>query len=97
MSKIMSNSTAEISSEIASEIAFNEIYTRHIGGEQFAYRARYTPGKAVVWSAQVFENGDLKGEPSGSIIDNDLTGNALREYVASYIEGIIERGIGIAE
>jgi hypothetical protein len=93
MSKIMSQTMPEI----RSEIAFNDVYIRHIGGEQFAYRARYTLGKTVEWSAQVFENGDLKGEPSGSIIDNDLAGNALREYVASYIEGIIERGIGIAE
>jgi hypothetical protein len=93
----MSKSISRIVSEIRSEIAFNDVYTRHIGGEQFAYRARYTPGKTVEWSAQIFENGDLKGEPSGSIVDNDLTDNALREYVVSYIEGIIERGIGIAE
>ena len=93
MSKIMS----KIMSETRPEITFTDVYTRHIGGEQFAYRARYTPGKTVEWSAQVFENGELKGEPSGSIVYNDLADNALREYVVSYIEGIIERGIGIAE
>ena len=81
----------------SSEIVFNDVYTRHVGGELFAYHAKYRPGKTVTWSAQIFENGDLKGEPSGIIVDNYLAGDALRQYVISYIEGIIERGIGIAE
>jgi hypothetical protein len=81
----------------SSEIVFNDVYTRRVGGELFAYHAKYRPGTTVDWSAQVFENGDLKGEPSGTIVDNELAGDALRQYVISYIEGIIERGIGIAE
>ena len=80
-----------------SEIVFNDVYTRRVSGEQFAYHAKYRPGETVDWSAQIFENGDLKGEPSGTIVDNALTGDALRQYVISYIEGIIERGTGIAE
>jgi hypothetical protein len=78
-------------------ITFEDVYTRRVSGEQFAYRAHYNTGKSVEWAAQVFENGDLKGEPSGTIADNNFTGDALRQYVISYIEGIIERGIGIAE
>lgn len=78
-------------------ITFDDVYTRRVSGEQFAYRAQYSTGKVVRWSAQVFEDGDLKGEPSGTIADNSFAGDALRQYVISYIEGIIERGIGIAE
>ncbi len=76
---------------------FNDVYTRRISGEQFEYKARYSVGKEVVWSAQVFENGELKGEPCGAITDNTLQDEALQQYIVSYIEGIIERGLGIAE
>lgn len=79
------------------EIVINDNYTRRVGGEQFSYRVCYTPGETVEWSARVFENGDLKGEPSGTIVDNVLKDEALRQYIIGYLEGIIERGIGIAE
>jgi hypothetical protein len=78
-------------------ITFSDVYTRRVGGEQFEYRVRYSTGKVVEWSAQVFEDGDLKGQPSGTIADNSFSGEALRQYVIGYIEGIIERGLGIAE
>lgn len=80
-----------------SEITFNDNYTRHVGGEQYSYRVSYTPGETVEWSARVFHDGELKAEPSGSIVDNTLQGDALKQYVIAYLEGIIERGIGIAE
>lgn len=79
------------------EIIINDNYTRRVGGEQFSYRVSYTPGETVEWTARVFENGDLKGEPSGTIVDNTLQDEALRQYIIGYLEGIIERGIGIAE
>ncbi|HEY4316661.1 MAG TPA: hypothetical protein VGN04_03575 [Herbaspirillum sp.] len=79
------------------EIVINDNYTRRVGGEQFSYRVSYIPGGTVEWSARVFENGDLKGEPSGTIVDNVLKDEALRQYIIGYLEGIIERGIGIAE
>jgi hypothetical protein len=58
---------------------------------------RYTTGKALEWEAKVYLDGELKGTPSGSIIDNTLKGEALRQFVISYVEGIIERGDGIDE
>ena len=79
------------------EITFNDNYTRRVSGEQYSYRVSYTPGETVEWSAHVFHDGDLKGEPNGSIVDNTLAGEALRQYIIGYLEGIIERGIGIAE
>lgn len=82
---------------MSQNIQFSDVYTRRISGEQFEYRAQYSTGKEVIWSAQVFENGELKGEPCGTITDNSLQDDALRQYVISYIEGIIERGLGIAE
>ena len=78
-------------------LTFNDTYTRRVSGEQYAYRVRYNVGDMIEWTAQVFENGDLKGEPSGSIADNTLSGDALRQYIIAYIEAILERGIGIAE
>jgi hypothetical protein len=76
---------------------FSDVYTRRVGGEQFEYQAQYSVGKDVLWSARVFENGELKGEPCGALTDNSLQGDALKQYIVSYIEGIIERGLGIAE
>jgi hypothetical protein len=80
-----------------SDITFNETYTRKVGGELFTYRVHYIEGDNVEWSAKVFENGDLKGEPSGTIIDNQQHGESLKQTVIAYVEGIIERGLGIAE
>ncbi|MES2934064.1 MAG: hypothetical protein V4805_11330 [Pseudomonadota bacterium] len=76
---------------------FKDEYTRRVSGEIFTYEASHDSGKNVQWRARIFLNGDLKGEPSGSIVDNTLTGNDLRQYVVSYIESIIERGLGIDE
>lgn len=76
---------------------FSDTYTRRVSGEQFEYHAQYSTGQNVIWSAQVFQNGELKGEPCGAITDNTLQDDALRQYIVGYIEGIIERGLGIAE
>lgn len=78
-------------------IKFSDTYTRRVSGDQFQYHAQYSSGETVIWSAQVFQNGELKGEPGGAIADNTLQDDALRQYIVSYIEGIIERGLGIAE
>ena len=77
--------------------SIQDIYTRKVGGETFQYEAQYTTGKTLEWKAKVYLDGDLKGAPSGSIIDNTLQGESLRQFVISYVEGMIERGIGIDE
>ena len=80
---------------------FKDEYTRKVSGETFTYEAIYDAGDdasgTVGWRARVFLNGDLKGQPEGTVIDNALRGDALKQYVISYIENIIERGLGIAE
>lgn len=75
----------------------SDLYTRKVSGETYHYDAHYTSGDQVQWAARVFLDGDLKGTPGGTIIDNTMTGDALRQYVISYIEGIIERELGIEE
>ncbi|HEY9279650.1 MAG TPA: hypothetical protein VIP51_06200 [Eoetvoesiella sp.] len=74
-----------------------DLYTRKVGGETFQYEVQYTPGHTVPWQAKVYLDGELKGSPSGSIIDNVMSGEALKQFVISYVEGMIERGIGIDE
>ena len=74
-----------------------EVYTRKVSGETFEYELRYTPGETVKWQACIYHHGEIKGKPSGSIIDNVLSGEALQQFVVSYVEGIIERGIGLEE
>lgn len=77
--------------------SIQDVYTRKVGGETFQYQVRYTSGKSLAWEAKVYLDGELKGTPSGSIIDNTMDGEALRQFVISYVEGIIERGVGIDE
>lgn len=72
-------------------------YTRRVSGETFQYEAQFNAGNRVEWSARVYLNGDLKGEPAGSVIDNAMSGDELQQYIIAYIEGIIERGLGIEE
>ncbi|MGZ3158229.1 MAG: hypothetical protein ACXU7H_04025 [Burkholderiaceae bacterium] len=72
-------------------------YTRKVSGETFQYEAQFNGGDRVEWRARVYLNGELKGEPAGSVIDNTMDGAALKQYIIAYIEGIIERGLGIEE
>jgi len=76
---------------------FTDEYTRRVSGETFQYEATFNLGKQVEWSAKVYLNNELKGEPKGTVIDNKMKENALRQYVIAYIEGIIERGLGMEE
>jgi len=78
-------------------ITIRDVYTRRVSGETYVYEAEYTTGNEVVWLARVFLDGDLKGTPGGKITGNVLEGDALRTYVISFIENIIERGLGIDE
>lgn len=72
-------------------------YTRKVSGETFQYDARINVNDQVEWNARVYLNGELKGEPKGSVIDNAMDGAELKQYVIAYIEGMIERGLGIEE
>ncbi|HTD02447.1 hypothetical protein [Undibacterium sp.] len=76
---------------------FEDEYTRKVSGETFQYTAEFTSGENVAWSARIYQGGVLKGEPGGTFIDNTAVGNDLRMYVISYIETIIEKGLGIDE
>ena len=78
-------------------VSFSDNYTCKVSGKMYRYEAQYTPGSEVVWNARIFQDANLKGEPSGSIIDNTMTGDALRQYIIAYVESIIEKGLGIAE
>ena len=75
----------------------NDIYTRKVGGEGYTYTLDYTAGPRVEWQAAVFRDGDLKGKPSGVLIDNTLDGSALRQNLISLVEVTIENMIGIEE
>lgn len=72
-------------------------YTRRVSGETFQYDAQINVDDQVEWNAHVYLNGQLKGEPRGTVIDNAMSEAELKQYVIAYIEGIIERGLGIAE
>ena len=74
-----------------------EDYTRKVGGERYHYELEFTEGGAAAWSARVYEGGQLKGTPSGTLADNLLTGEALQQYLVAYVEGMIERGLDVAE
>ncbi|MEO6985893.1 MAG: hypothetical protein ABI155_11170 [Paralcaligenes sp.] len=77
--------------------SIQDIYTRKVGGETFQYSVTYTPGTTVDWNARVYQDGELKGAPSGSVSHNVMTGKDLTRFIVSYVEGIIERGLGIDE
>ncbi|WP_394778843.1 hypothetical protein [Undibacterium sp.] len=76
---------------------FEDEYTRKVSGETFRYTAEFTSGTHASWKAQVFHNGELKGQPEGRLADNAASGDALKMYVVSYIEAIIEKGLGMEE
>jgi hypothetical protein len=77
--------------------AIRDEYTRKVSGEVYQYEAHFNEGERVEWNAQVYLHGDLKGAPSGTVIDNTLNGDPLKQYVVAYIESIIEHGLGIEE
>lgn len=79
------------------KIAFEDVYTRKVGGETYHYEAEYNEGATVEWRARVYQGDVLKGTPAGTIIDNTMAGDALKKYVIAYIESIIEKGLGIDE
>lgn len=74
-----------------------DIYTRKVGGERYAYRLEYTPGPLVEWRADVFQDNALKGSPAGQLRDNTLEGVALRQSLVTLVEVTIETMMGIAE
>jgi hypothetical protein len=74
-----------------------DIYTRKVGGEQYSYELSYSTGPRVEWAAKVFQDGALKGTPSGVVSDNTLSGAALRQSVITLVEIAIENMLGIAE
>ncbi len=75
----------------------NDEYTRRVSGETFQYDARINVNGRIEWNARVYLNGELKGEPKGSVINNAMSEAELKQYVIAYIEAIIERGLGIEE
>lgn len=74
-----------------------DIYTRKVGGERYAYRLEYTPGSQVDWRADVYQDDALKGSPAGQLRDNTLEGAALRQSLITLVEVTIETMMGIAE
>lgn len=74
-----------------------DIYTRKVGGEQYSYELEYTPGSRVEWQAMVYQDGALKGTPSGIVSENTMSGAALRQSVITLVEIAIENMLGIAE
>ncbi len=72
-------------------------YTRKVGGEMFRYALEYTPGADVAWLARVYRDDQLKGTLHGSLTGNALGGVALQQYLIGYVEGMIERGLDLAE
>lgn len=81
----------------ASAIRFDDVYTRKVGGEGYTYTLHYLPGTRVEWQALVFRDGDLKGRPSGVLVDNALSDSALRQQLVAQIEITIEGMVGIEE
>jgi hypothetical protein len=78
-------------------IVIRDEYTRRVSGETFQYEAAFQAGEQAQWSAHVYLNGELKGEPKGSVTRNTMNEEELKQYIIAYIEGMIERGIGIEE
>ena len=78
-------------------LSIKDVYTRRVGGERYEYEVDYSPGASVSWSARVYQNGVLKGSPSGEETDNPLEGEALRESIVTFVEVAIEGMQGIGE
>ncbi|MDC8760729.1 hypothetical protein [Janthinobacterium fluminis] len=72
-------------------------YTRKVSGESFEYELDYSTGTDVAWIARVYRDGELKGSPHGALTGNVLAGVALQQYLIGYVEGMIERGLDVAE
>jgi hypothetical protein len=77
--------------------SIKEIYTHKVGGERYEYEAKYSPGPRVTWSASVYQDGVLKGSPSGVVTGNRLDGDALRQSIVTLVEIAIEGMQGIKE
>ena len=77
--------------------SIKDIYTHKVGGERYEYEARYSPGERVKWKARVYQDGVLKGSPSGVVTDNLLEGEALRQSIVTLVEIAIEGMQGIKE
>jgi hypothetical protein len=78
-------------------ISIKDVYTRKVGGERYDYEVKYSPGERVSWNARVYQDGVLKGSPSGIETDNRLEGEALRESIVTLVEVAIEGMQGIKE
>jgi hypothetical protein len=78
-------------------VAIKDIYTRKVGGEQYEYEVKYSPGERVEWSARVYRGNVLKGTPGGVESENHLEGEALRESIVTLVEVAIEGMQGITE
>ena len=50
-----------------------------------------------MWNARVYQDGVLKGSPSGVVTDNRLEGEALRQSIVTLVEIAIEGMQGIKE
>ena len=74
-----------------------DVYTRKVSGETFEYEIDFNSGDAVEWTALVYQNGELKGRPRGSLASNLLNGPALEDYLIAYVENMIERGLDVEE
>jgi hypothetical protein len=78
-------------------ILIKDVYTRKVGGERYDYEVKYSPGERVIWNARVYQDGVLKGSPSGVETANRLGGEALRESIVTLVEVAIEGMQGIKE
>lgn len=77
--------------------SIKDIYTRKVGGEKYQYEANYTSGQRVEWNARVYQDGVLKGSPSGVVTDNRLDADALHQSIVTLVEVAIEGMQGIKE
>ena len=78
-------------------LSIKDVYTRKVGGERYEYEVKYSPGERVTWNARVYQDGVLKGSPSGVETGNHLDGEALRESILTLVEVAIEGMQGIKE
>lgn len=77
--------------------SFKDIYTHKVGGGKYEYEVKYSTGERAVWNARVYQDGVLKGSPSGVVTDNRLEGEALRQSIVTLVEIAIEGMQGIKE
>lgn len=76
---------------------FKDEYTCKVSGDTYQYEVEYVMTPEVSWQARIYKDGDLKGTPGGVVTHNAMHGEALKQYIVAYIEGILEKGLGIAE